>query len=51
MVAVQGWVHALRDAEKSQDHASIRKILQGAIPEFTDEHASVPNPKVASSGG
>jgi FlaA1/EpsC-like NDP-sugar epimerase len=49
MVAVQGWVQALQDAESNQDHACVRKILQGAIPEFREEHANVP--KVASSGG
>lgn len=34
--AVQGWVRSLQAAEKNQDYDCIRKILQGAIPEFRE---------------
>ena len=51
MAAVQEWVQALQDAERTQDHDCIRRILQGAIPEFREEQASVPNQKVASPSG
>jgi FlaA1/EpsC-like NDP-sugar epimerase len=34
MSAVLEWVEALAQAEKNQDHDCIRKVLQGAIPEF-----------------
>ena len=51
MAAVQEWVQALQDAERTQDHDGIRRILQGAIPEFREEQASVPNQKVASPSG